>query len=151
MSSGRWQYGPRRNKTCLWGFLQSETQTSLLSYRDLLENWNFACSKFRYDTFQNANYNGADQSAQMRRLVCAFVVSKLPKTGFLTSRHIWKWLFSPGSTTPLRRLRCWWYKHTLYIYLVCLCCLTSKSTMFKSCWDNFSSSWVRVDPVLSRG
>ena len=27
-------YGPRRNKTCLQGFRQSETQTSRLSYRD---------------------------------------------------------------------------------------------------------------------
>ena len=30
--------GPRRDKACLWGFRQSETQTSLLSYRDQLEN-----------------------------------------------------------------------------------------------------------------
>ena len=34
------------------GFPQSEISTSLLSYRDLLENWNFALSKSRYDTFQ---------------------------------------------------------------------------------------------------
>ena len=27
-------YGPRREKTCLQGVLQSEFQTSLLSYRD---------------------------------------------------------------------------------------------------------------------
>ena len=27
-------YGPRREKTCLQGFRQSEFQTSLLSYRD---------------------------------------------------------------------------------------------------------------------
>ena len=27
-------YGPRREKTCLWGFRQSEFQTGLLSYRD---------------------------------------------------------------------------------------------------------------------
>ena len=39
----------------------------------------FACSKFRYennDTFQKANNKDADQSAQMCRLVCAFVVRK---------------------------------------------------------------------------
>ena len=40
------------NKTCHRGFRQSEFQTSLLSYRDQLENLNFARSKFRYDTFQ---------------------------------------------------------------------------------------------------
>ena len=49
---------------------------------------NFACTKFRYDTFQYANNKGADQSKQMRRLVCTFVVRKPPKTGFLASRPI---------------------------------------------------------------
>ena len=82
--------GPRRDKTCLWGFRQSGIQTSLLSYRDLLENRNFACSKIWYDTFQKANNKSADQTAWMRRLVCAFVVRKPPKTGFLKSRPIWK-------------------------------------------------------------
>ena len=43
-------------------------------------------SKFTYDTFQKANNKGVDQSARMRRLVCACVVRKTPKTGFLTSR-----------------------------------------------------------------
>ena len=75
-------YGPRREKICLWDVRQSEFQTSLLSYRDLLENLNFICSKFTYDIFQKANDKGPDQSARMRRLVCACVVCKLPKTGF---------------------------------------------------------------------
>ena len=35
---------------------------------------NFAYSKFRYDTFQKVNNKDADQSAWMRRLVCAFAV-----------------------------------------------------------------------------
>ena len=48
-------FGPRREKTCLRGFRQSEFQTSLLRYRDYLENWNFTCAKFTYDTFQIAN------------------------------------------------------------------------------------------------
>ena len=34
MDSARPLYGPRRDKTCLWGFRQSKFQTSLLSYRD---------------------------------------------------------------------------------------------------------------------
>ena len=55
--------GPFREKTCLWGFCQSEIQTGLLSYRDLLENWSFTCSKVRYGTFQKANNKGADQTA----------------------------------------------------------------------------------------
>ena len=46
----------------------------------------FACGKLRYGTFQNANNKGADQTARMRRLICACVVCKPRKTGFLTSR-----------------------------------------------------------------
>ena len=34
-------------------------------------------------------FKGADQAAQMRRLVCAFVVGKQSKTGVLASRHIY--------------------------------------------------------------
>ena len=83
----------RREKTCLRGFRQSEFQTSLLSYRDKLENCNFTCSKYTYNTFQKANNEGADQTARMRRLVCACVVRKPPKTGFLASRPIWWQLF----------------------------------------------------------
>ena len=43
----RWwiSHGPRSEKTCLWNFRQVETQTSLISYRDKLENWNFPCSR----------------------------------------------------------------------------------------------------------
>ena len=38
-------------------------------------------------SLKNANEKGADRSARsMRMLVCAFVVRKPPKTGFLASR-----------------------------------------------------------------
>ena len=37
--------GPRHNKTCLWGFRHRGTQTSILSYRDYIENRNFAGGK----------------------------------------------------------------------------------------------------------
>ena len=47
-----------------------------------------ACSKLRYGTFQNTNNKGTDQTARMCRLVCACVVHKPPKTGFLVSRPI---------------------------------------------------------------
>ena len=36
---------PGHKKTCLPGFWQSDTQTSLISYRYSLEYWNFAWSK----------------------------------------------------------------------------------------------------------
>ena len=71
------------------GSLKSETQTSFFRYRDKLEILNFACCKPRFDTLQGANNKGADQSVRMPRLVCAFVVRKPPKTGFLMSRPIY--------------------------------------------------------------
>ena len=37
---------------------------------------------------KKANNKGADQTVQMCRLVCACVVRKPPKTGFLASRPI---------------------------------------------------------------
>ena len=44
-------------------------------------------SKIRIASLENANDKGADQSVRsMRMLVCAFVVRKPPKTGFLASR-----------------------------------------------------------------
>ena len=76
-------YGPRRDKTCLRSFRQSEIQTSHLGYRDLLVNWKFAPSKSRYGTFQYGNNKGADQAARMRRLVCAFVVRNYRRQVFL--------------------------------------------------------------------
>ena len=48
----------------------------------------FCLSKLRYGAFQKANNKGADQTARMRRLVCAFVVRQLPKTCFLAVRLI---------------------------------------------------------------
>ena len=45
-------------------------------------------SKLRYGTSQKANNKRADQTARMRRLVCAFVVRRPRKTGFLGSRPI---------------------------------------------------------------
>ena len=85
--------GRQREKTCLRGFRQIEIQTSLLSYRDYL-NWNFACSKSRYDTFQTANNKGADQTERMLRLVCTFVVGEPPKKGFLVLRPIYSTIYS---------------------------------------------------------
>ena len=43
---------------------------------------------FSYDNFEIATNKGADQTARMGRLVCAFVVRKPLKTGFLRSRPI---------------------------------------------------------------
>ena len=51
-------------------------QTRLLRYRDELENLNFTCSMFRYDTLQLVNNISADQTAEMCNLFCAFVIHK---------------------------------------------------------------------------
>ena len=58
-------------------------------------------SKFRYDTFQKTNNKGADQTAHMCRLVCAFVVRKPLKTDFLTSRPICSSTFKKKITVLL--------------------------------------------------
>ena len=62
----------------IWALTQHNLQSGILTKRhpnqSKLENWNFTCSKFRCDTFQKANYNGAYLSAGMCRLVLAFVV-----------------------------------------------------------------------------
>ena len=39
----------------------------------------------RYGTFQKANNKGADQFVRMRSMVCAFVVHKPLKAGFIAS------------------------------------------------------------------
>ena len=52
------------------------------SATDWLEKLNFAGSKLRYGTFQTANNKGTDQTALMRRLVCACVVRKYPEDRF---------------------------------------------------------------------
>ena len=61
-------YGPLCDETC-----QNETQTSLLSYRDLPENKILLVASLDILTFIKANNKGTDQSAQMGRLVFAFV------------------------------------------------------------------------------
>ena len=67
------------------------------------KNRNFACSKLRYGDFQTANNKGADQTARMRSLVCAFVVRKPRKTGFLATRPILGHRFKKGSYQFMRK------------------------------------------------
>ena len=51
------------------------------------------------------NNKGADQIARMRRLVCACVVRKPPKTGFLLSRPIYyKALYLDSAGQGLKKL-----------------------------------------------
>ena len=65
----------RREKTCLRAFWQRKTHPHSSQLQWLDRRWNLTCSKFyKYDTFQRANKKGADQTARVRRLVCAYVV-----------------------------------------------------------------------------
>ena len=66
----------------------------MLRYTDELDNRNFACVKFRHDTFKLKNNKGADQTVRMRRLVWAFVVRKHRRQRFSSQEpYIVKLLF----------------------------------------------------------
>ena len=66
----------------------------LFSYREKLESWNCVFSKYRYYTILAANNKVADQTMQMCRLICAFVVRIWHKTDFLMI-----WLNISGCST----------------------------------------------------
>ena len=80
--------GHRHNKTCFRGFRQSETQTSLLSYRNLLENWNFACYKFRYDIFQKVNKKVSISLCWWAGWSAPLLFANNIKTGFCIKAYI---------------------------------------------------------------
>ena len=68
------------------GFLKKLVSNQSPQLHRLAKKWNFTCSKLTYNTFHKVNNKGTDQTAWMSRLVCICVVSKPPKTGFLTTR-----------------------------------------------------------------
>ena len=69
------------------GFRQSEIQTSLFGYRDKLQNLKFAYSNSTYMILFNKQITKVlNQTVGMCRLVCAFVIRKPQKTGFLAAR-----------------------------------------------------------------
>ena len=53
------------------GFLTKGVSNQSPQLQRLARKLKFPCSRFTYGAFQKANNNGADQTAQMRRLVCA--------------------------------------------------------------------------------
>ena len=70
------------------GFPKKRVSNQSHQLQRLARKLKFLICKIMYDTFQKVNNKGADQTAQMRRLVCCCVVRKSPKTGFLASRPI---------------------------------------------------------------
>ena len=67
---------------------EREREVRIISKRRIINNRNFAHNKLRYGAVQIANNTGADQTARLRRLVCAFVIRKPPKTEILATRPI---------------------------------------------------------------
>ena len=63
------------------GFLPKRVSNQSLQLQRLARKLKFHL--FTYNTFQKANNKCADQTARMHRLVCACVIRKPPKTGFL--------------------------------------------------------------------
>ena len=56
--------------TLLYEGFQIIPKTSLLSYIDYLEIWNFACSKFRYDTLQKQITKAWSDCADVQAGLC---------------------------------------------------------------------------------
>ena len=83
----------------VFGFPKKRVSNQSPQLQRLARNGNFTCNKFTYDAFQKVNYMDADQTAWMCRLVCACVIHKHPKTGFLTRRlkckHAFAYTFEP--------------------------------------------------------
>ena len=75
----------------LFGFPTKAVSKQYPQLQRLAVNCNFTCRMFTFDTFQKANNKSTDQTALICRLVCACVVRKPQKTGFLASRPICCW------------------------------------------------------------
>ena len=73
------QHRPRREKTCLLGFRQSESRLNRLD-RKLI--FFFARGKSWDDSSQKADDKVADDTAWMRRLDWAFIVTNHRRQGF---------------------------------------------------------------------
>ena len=98
-------YEPPHEKICLRDLPPGKAQTGLLSYRSWLGSWNLGFSMYRYYTIQAANNKGADQTARMRRLICAFVVR-------IWHKQVFSWL---GSNSRCSKLLMNSYLNTLAV------------------------------------
>ena len=65
----------------IWDLILSVPDHCLSFY--LARVLKFQISKYRHYTVEAVNNKGADQTARMRRLICAFVVRRGYKKGFL--------------------------------------------------------------------
>ena len=91
-------YGPRCEKNCFrgWGVrggggggcFNKECFKPVSSAKETSLKIEISPAASLHMILSKKQKKGADQTAQMRRLVCACVVHKPPKTGFLASRPI---------------------------------------------------------------
>ena len=82
------QHRPRREKTCLLGFQQSEFLTASLRLDRLARNLNFSRSKCRYDSSKKTDNKVADETARVRRLICTFIVTNHRRQVFAVAVHL---------------------------------------------------------------
>ena len=102
------------------------TQTSHLSYRHKLENWNFACSKSGYDTI-----TGAYLTEQMRELVSLLL---LPIVYVL-------WLFLVVPWVGLQCVIVVYSDHTHLLFY----CLQTPEDRFPRVKSNYENSVFQTD------
>ena len=86
-------YGPRCEKNCFRGWggggcFDKECFKPVSSAKETSLKIKISPAASLHMILSKKQKKGADQTARMRRLVCACVVHKPPKTGFLASRPI---------------------------------------------------------------
>ena len=86
-------YGPRCEKNCFCGWggggcFDKECFKPVSSAKETSLKIEISPAASLHMILSKKQKKGADQTAWMRRLVCACVVHKPPKTGFLASRPI---------------------------------------------------------------
>ena len=86
-------YGPRCEKNCFRGWggggcFDKECFKPVSSAKETSLKIEISPAASLHMILSKKQKKGADQTARMRRLVCACVVHKPPKTGFLASRPI---------------------------------------------------------------
>ena len=80
---------PRHNKTCLQEFPTRSDSNWSAQLRKLVWGFKFWLHKLEILHYLGSENKGADQTARIRRLICAFVVRIWHKTHFLMARLKW--------------------------------------------------------------
>ena len=84
---------PRYERKCLWEFPTRSDSNWLAQLQKLAWSLKFWLQKLETLHYLGSENKGADQTARMRRLICAFVVRIWYKTRFLMARLSWLFIF----------------------------------------------------------